>query len=105
MVSDRIWISWDKQRRNVGMAAASGARLYMSDINLPRWHCIFTEFLKIWKLIQRDKPLVCSTMNPMIFTSWRLSFHAKVYRFILVTDHHSLNIKITNKKKYYFVCS
>ncbi len=33
VVTDRIWISLNQQRRNVGLAAATGARLYMSDLN------------------------------------------------------------------------
>ncbi len=33
VVTDRIWISLNQQIRNVGLAAATGARLYMSDLN------------------------------------------------------------------------
>ncbi len=101
-MTDRIWISWNKQRRNVGLAAATNARLYMSDLNLPRWRRIFTEFLKSWKIIRKERPSVCFTMNPSIFASWWLSLLAKVYRFSLVTDLHTLNIKITGLKKILF---
>lgn len=102
MVTDRIWISWNKQRRNVGLAAATGARLYMSDLNLPRWRRIFTEFLKSWKIIRKERPSVCFTMNPSIFASWWLSLLAKFFKFRLVTDLHTLNIKITGFKKFLF---
>ena len=99
---DRIWISWNEQRRNIGLAAAVNARLYMSDRKTTRWCRIFREFLESWKLIRRERPSICFTMNPSVFASWWLSLLAKIYRFHLVSDVHSVNIKITGLRKVLF---
>lgn len=101
-MTDRIWISWNKQRRNIGLAAATGAYLYMSDLNLPRCFRIPSEFLSSWKIIRKERPSICFTMNPSIFASWWLSLLARFYRFRLVTDLHTLNINITGLKKVLF---
>ena len=101
-MTDRIWISWNEQRRNIGMAAAVNARLYMTDRDAPGGRTLITEFFDSWKIIRRDRPTVCFTMNPSIFSSWWLSLLARVYKFHLVTDLHTVNIKLTGLKKIFF---
>ncbi len=94
-MASRIWISWNKQRRNIGLAKAFQATLYMSELNLPRWLRMPVEFYHSWALIRREKPAICFVMNPSIFSSWWLSKLAGYYHFILVTDLHTLNINIS----------
>ncbi len=94
-MAERIWISWNKQRRNIGLASAVGASLYMSERHLPRWLRIPLECLRSWKLVRKHKPGICFTMNPSLFSSWWLSLLAMHYRYLLITDLHTLNIKIS----------
>ncbi len=101
-MADRVWISWNEQRRNAGLAAAVNAKLYMTDRDSPRWRRLITEFNESRKIIKRDKPSICFTMNPSIFSSWWLSLLAKVYRFRLVTDLHTPNIELKGVKKKIF---
>jgi hypothetical protein len=60
---------------------------------------LFREFYESWKIIHRERPSVCFTMNPSIFSSWWLSLLAKIYRFCLVTDLHTPNLKLAGLKK------
>lgn len=101
-MTDRIWISWNDQRRNIGLAAAVNARLYMTDRDAPGGRTLITEFFDSWKIIRRDRPSICFTMNPSIFSSWWLSLLARIYQFHLVTDLHTVNIKLTGLKKMFF---
>lgn len=102
-MEDRIWISWNLQRRNIGLANAVHARLFMSEYNNLRWLRIPREFLRSWNLIRKERPTICFTMNPSIFASWWLSILAKFYRFLLISDLHTLNIKISGLKKNLFL--
>jgi glycosyltransferase involved in cell wall biosynthesis len=94
-MASRIWISWNKQRRNIGLSKAFSAVLYMSELDLPRWLRMPLEFYRSWKLVRREKPTICFTMNPSIFSSWWLSKLARQYHFLLVTDLHTLNNNIS----------
>ena len=89
----RIWISWNKQRRNIGLADALGAKLCMSELDLPRWRRTPMQLLRSWRLIRAEKPAICFTMNPSIFSSWWLSLLARWYHFLLITDLHTVNVK------------
>ena len=101
-MSDRVWISWNEQRRNIGLAAAVNARLYITDRDAPGGRRLITEFFDSWKIVRRERPSVCFTMNPSIFSSWWLSLLARIYKFRLVTDLHTVNIKLTGLKKIFF---
>lgn len=98
----RIWISWNKQRRNIGLAKAVGASLYMTDYNISRYLRMPLEFYNSWQLIRKERPAVCFTMNPSIFSSWWLSILSGIYNFTLVTDLHTPNIKVSGLKKLLF---
>lgn len=101
-MADRVWISWNEQRRNIGLAAAVRADLFMSDHNCPGWLRLIKEFLESWRIIKRERPSICFVMNPSIFSSWWLSFIAKIYRFSLVTDLHTPNVSPRGIKKFFF---
>lgn len=101
-MADRVWISWNDQRRNIGLAAAVNAALYMTDRRSKRLWRLLNEFCKTWKIIKRDKPSICFTMNPSIFSSWWLSILAALYGFRLVTDLHTPNIESKGFKKKIF---
>ena len=101
-MSKRIWISWNNQRRNVGLALAVNASLYMSDYNLPGCLRLLVEFINSWKIIHRERPSICFTMNPSVFSSWWLSILSWLYNFYLVTDLHTPNIKISGLKRFIF---
>jgi glycosyltransferase involved in cell wall biosynthesis len=74
----------------------------MTDRDLPGWRRIIREFYESWKIIRRDKPSICFTMNPSIFSSWWLSLLAAVNRFRLITDLHTPNIKLSGFKNKIF---
>jgi len=74
----------------------------MTDRDSPRWRRLITEFIESWKIVKRDKPSICFTMNPSIFSSWWLSLLAKIYRFRLVTDLHTPNIELKGFKRKIF---
>ncbi len=101
-MADRVWISWNEQRRNVGLAAAVHAKLYMTDLESPRWLRLCKEFYEAWRIVQRERPSICFTMNPSIFSSWWLSLFTGLYGYRLVTDLHTPNLKLTGIKKKIF---
>jgi glycosyltransferase involved in cell wall biosynthesis len=60
------------------------------------------EMLNALIILHREKPNVCFTMNPSIFASWWLSILARIYRFRLVTDLHTPNIRLSGTKRKLF---
>ncbi len=60
------------------------------------------EFYNSWKLVRKERPSLCFTMNPSIFSSWWLSILSRFYNFSLVTDLHTPNIKVKGLKKRLF---
>ena len=74
----------------------------MTDRDAPGGRTLLTEFVDSWKIVRRERPSVCFTMNPSIFSSWWLSLLARIYNFRLVTDLHTVNIKLTGLKKIFF---
>lgn len=90
----RVWISWNRQRRNIGLARSVNATLYMSELRLPRCFRLVAECFNSWMIILREKPDICFVMNPSIFASWWMARLKKVYGFVLVTDLHTVNIRL-----------
>ncbi|MBI5742134.1 MAG: hypothetical protein HZA16_15655 [Nitrospirae bacterium] len=74
----------------------------MTERDCPGWIRLVREFYESWKIVQREKPAVCFTMNPSIFSSWWLSLLKGVYKFRLVTDLHTPNIRLSGFKKKMF---
>lgn len=99
----RVWISWNRQRRNIGLARSVNATLYMSELRLPRCLRLVAEFFNSWMIILREKPDICFVMNPSIFASWWMARLKKVYGFILVTDLHTVNIRLEGINKKIFL--
>ncbi len=102
-MAERVWIAWNEQRRNIGLASALKAVLYMTDHDLPGLLRYSREFYESWKIIRRENPSQCFTMNPSILSSWWLSFLKRIYKFHLVTDLHTPNLKLSGLKRRMFL--
>jgi glycosyltransferase involved in cell wall biosynthesis len=91
-MSERIWISWTRQRRNKGVASGIGAPLY--EISYEKYKCfryVLSIFNTVWVLV-KERPKICCAMVPSIFCATLLVLLKGFFRYKLIIDLHTLNI-------------
>ncbi len=65
-MADGIWITWERQRRNIGISAALGWPLYEMIDGSPRLIRYNRLIIKTIRTILREKPSVVCVQNPSI---------------------------------------
>lgn len=65
-MADGIWITWERQRRNIGISAALGWPLYEMIDGSPRLIRYSRLIVKTIQTILREKPAVVCVQNPSI---------------------------------------
>ena len=90
--SDRIWITWEVQRRNRSMSNALGAKLYIMESNLPRPVKYIVLSTKTTALLFKNKKSLVFVQNPSIVLSFIGVLLSRVLGFRLVVDEHNAGI-------------
>ena len=66
LMADGIWITWERQRRNIGISAALGWPLYEMIDGSPRLIRYGRLIIRTIQIILREKPAVVCVQNPSI---------------------------------------
>ena len=90
--TDRIWITWEKQRRNQTLSAELQAELHELLINAPRpiKYCIL--LVRTFMLVFRKRPRVLFVQNPSIVLSAFAVILARIFSAKLVVDEHNAGL-------------
>lgn len=84
----RIWISWEKQRRSIELAASLDCELYMLEYtgSLRYLKCL----VETLNIVRRAKPSILFVQNPsMILACFSTCFLKFFFRIPVIVDRHS----------------
>jgi len=87
-----IWISWEKQRRNKGIALALGWPLFEFDIKASFSIRYFLSTMKTLRLIAREKPRIVVAQNPSIILCIWVTLLSRIWDFVFIMDAHNAGI-------------
>lgn len=91
---DRIWITWETQRRNRSMSQALKAELYELDYSeLSAYKRYFKSVVRTLLIIKREKPKVLFVQNPSLLLATIALLISKVSCINVVIDAHNGGIK------------
>jgi len=91
-MSERLWITWEAQRRNRTLSTLVNAKLYEFDIHLPR---LLRYPVAIWKTLTclvTEKPHVIFAQNPSIILTCLVVFYANLLSKKVVIDAHNAGL-------------
>lgn len=91
-MKDRIWLTWERQRRNRTLSAALGAELYEIDHKLPRLRRWFKAVGETLSILFRDRPLVVFAQNPSLVLALLVVCYTRWTGRISVIDAHNAGI-------------
>ena len=91
-MSKRIWITWEKQRRNHTLSKALNAQLFQFDLKLNRF--VRYPFLLLRTLFTfiKEKPILIFVQNPsMVLTLFAINY-GKLFNIPIIVDAHNAGI-------------
>lgn len=91
-MSDRIWITWETQRRNRTLSAMVNARLYELDLHLPAWRRYPQSVWKTLVILSREKPQIIFAQNPSIVLAYLVVIYANLFGRKVVIDAHNAGL-------------
>ena len=97
----RVWITWEKQRRSIELAASLGCKLFVIGYHSPFRYlkCIF----KTITIVRHEKPSIILVQNPSMLLALLATCVLKpLFKFPVIVDRHS-NFLLTTQQKLSFV--
>lgn len=91
-MSDRIWITWETQRRNRTLSALVNAKLFEFDLRLPRWRRYPVAIWKTLTCLKNEKPRVVFAQNPSIVLAYLAVIYACITGKKVVIDAHNAGL-------------
>ena len=91
-MTDRIWVTWENQRRNVSMSQAVGSELHVLLSDGGRFLRYSRLIYKTITLLKKTQPSVVFCQNPSLVLSVLLCLLKKRFNYILVVDEHNAGI-------------
>lgn len=89
-IKNKIWITWEVQRRSVVLSEQFGAKLYMLECkSKSRIFRYFYLTLKTLKVIAKEKASYVFCQNPSIVLALLLCIVKVFFGYVLVVDRHS----------------
>jgi len=89
-----IWITWESQRRTIELARLlPNAKLFILQINAPRFVRYPYLILKTLGLLVRFRPKLLFVQNPSVVLTLSAVLLRRVFRFHLVVDAHNEGVK------------
>jgi len=88
-----IWISWETQRRNKGIASTLGWQLFEFDIIASPIRRYVVSLYKTVTLIVREKPDFLAAQNPSIVLAVWVAVLKRYFGFLLILDAHNSGIR------------
>lgn len=88
----RIWVTWEFQRRNIGLSSALGWRLVQIEIDAPRIPRYLLSLWRTFKVVISQRPDVMAVQNPSIVLAVFAVFLARFFKIKLIVDAHNSGI-------------
>jgi glycosyltransferase involved in cell wall biosynthesis len=92
-MTNGIWISWETQRRNRGLAGALGWPLYEIDIAASPLRRYAVSILKTISIIAKEKPKAIVVQNPSIVLAILAAIAKLFFGYVFIMDAHNGGIK------------
>tara|TARA_R110001583_G_scaffold58197_4_gene173712 strand:- start:314 stop:1342 length:1029 start_codon:yes stop_codon:yes gene_type:complete len=97
--NDRIWISWERQRRTITLSKEFNAELFIVRNKRSGLFRYPELIVKTVQIIFREKPKYVFAQNPSIILAALICFLKKPCKFTAVIDRHT-NFKLTHRNSY-----
>lgn len=91
-MKERIWLTWERQRRNQTLSEAVGAQLYELDYKLPRLRRWLRAIGNTLQILLREKPQVVFAQNPSLVLALFAAWYGKLTGRTVVIDAHNAGI-------------
>lgn len=91
-MTDRLWVTWERQRRNRSMSKQLNAQLVELDYDLARWIKHPWMALKTFGILLRRRPRVLFAQNPSIVLSALAVIYGKLSPTRVVIDSHNAGL-------------
>jgi len=88
-----IWITWEKQIRNIGICEALKWELYEIIYHKPKLQRYLKCIIKTIIIIKREKPKIIVAQNPSILLSILIVALKKIFNYKAVIDAHNSGIR------------
>lgn len=91
-MTDRIWISWESQRRNRSLSPYARAKLFELDLNLAWWRRYPVAIRQTLAIFSREKPQIIFSQNPSLVLAILSIAYAKLFNKKVVIDAHNAGL-------------
>lgn len=91
-MTDRIWVTWEKQRRNQTLSATLHSKLHQLNCG---GHRLLRYLVLIWKTLYiywKEKPKVIIFQNPSIVLALITVLYRKLTGIFIITDAHNAGV-------------
>lgn len=91
-MTERIWLTWERQRRNRTLSTAMEARLFELTYSLPRvwrWGKAVSDTLRI---LWRERPQVVFAQNPSLILALLVAWYCRLSGRVSVIDAHNAGV-------------
>lgn len=89
---ERIWLTWEQQRRNKTLSDALDARLYEFDHPPPRLSRWFKSITDTLSVLYRDSPQIVFAQNPSLVLALIAVWYGRLTGRVAVIDAHNAGI-------------
>lgn len=89
---DRIWVSWESQRRNRTLSPFVNAKLFELDIKLPWWRRYPLAIFRTLAICIKERPKIIFSQNPSLLLAILLVGYARLFRKKIIVDAHNAGL-------------
>jgi glycosyltransferase involved in cell wall biosynthesis len=95
-MTEKLWITWEKQRRSTVLSKEFGAELHTITAKSRGYFRYFIPILKTTLLLLRTKPKYVFCQNPSIVLAALICFLKPAFNYSVIVDRHT-NFKLAEK--------
>ena len=91
-MEERVWLTWETQRRNRTLSAALGARLFELDLRAPRWVRYPWLVIQTLWILATTRPRIIFAQNPSLILAGLAASYGKLFSIPVVIDAHNAGL-------------
>lgn len=91
-MAERVWLSWEIQRRNRTLSPYLNAKLFELDIKHSWWKRYPLAIVKTLGILRAEKPRVIFAQNPSLILALFAVTYAKLFNKVVVLDAHNAGL-------------
>jgi glycosyltransferase involved in cell wall biosynthesis len=91
-MEERIWLTWETQRRNRSLSAALGARLFELDLRAPRWVRYPWLVVQTLWILATTRPRIILAQNPSLILAGLVTSCGKLFSLPVIIDAHNAGL-------------